>query len=473
MNIALNTKIVDLRKEKTRVLMYKTGEYDHMIEKYGFIHPTVAIFLALLNNKRNLEATINELFYVSGLPTIEKTENFVTNVMNGLKQFFGDDVFIDLDKEPVTKIKTYNPMDFIIENQKVNLNGQRLDTPLDINFIITQKCNRSCIYCYAEKEQAPKFDLLSLSRIKEIIDEAQSIGVYDITFSGGEPFLRKDFIEILDYTIKSGIHPFVSTKQYLSLDKCKRLKEIGLETIQVSIDSDQEEVANFLVGSPIFFRQIIKTIKNLKEAGLTVKTKAVVTPFNIFSIINLITLVAKLGVDRMQITQYGKSAFRHRENLFLEEPEVRWLKNEIELFKKNNASIYVYDNLSSYKPITNIEEKQKRWDDRAVCSVGKVALTILPDGRILACEQLPTSEEFIVGDLKTQSIMEVWNSERLWNIVVPPRELFEGELCYNCNLFFECHAEKGRCIRDAVNAYGKAYTADPRCPFNPNEVRLM
>lgn len=472
MNIALNTDIIGLRRESTRVLLYKMDKYDHLVEKYGFIHPSAAIFLSLLNHKKDLDETTKELFYVSGLPTLEDSERYVSNVMHDLKLAFGDDIFVDLDAEPDLNINSYNPMDFIIENQKINLNGQRLDTPLDINFIVTQECNRSCIYCYAEKEQAPKFDLLPLKRVLEIIDEAKSIGVCDITFSGGDPFLRKDLVGILEHTIKLGIKPFVSTKQYLSLEICKKLKKIGLNSIQVSIDSSQAEIANFLVGSPNFFQQIIKTIKNLKTAGLEVKTKAIVTPFNIFSIPELLNLVVKLGADRMQVTQYGKSAFRHRENLFLEESEIKWLKKEIEKFKMHNPTMIVFDNLEVYKPVTDPEEKLKSYMNRSVCSIGKVAVTILPDGKVLACEQLPTEEKYIVGDLSTQSIMDVWNSERLWNIVVPPKELFKGELCYSCSQFVECHEEKGRCIRDAVNAYGKAFTPDPRCPFNTNEVRL-
>lgn len=476
MNYALNSEVARLRPEKKRILLYKLNKPNFSVEEHGFLHPTAAIFLTLIDGKKTIEEVSKQLLFITGMPSLEKVEVFITNTLRNLSDVFGEEIFIQADRQNEHLIKRYDPFKFIIKKNEIDLSGHRLDTPLDINFIITQDCNRNCIYCYAEKDKAPDFNLIPFSRTIEIIDEAKNIGVCDITFSGGEPFLRKDFVEILGHTISSGIIPFVSTKQYLSKDTCKRLKDVGLDFIQVSIDSANENIANFLTGSKNFYNQAIETTKNLKETGLFVRIKAVVTPYNIFDIPNLINIASRLRVERIQLTQYGRSAFRHRDNLFLDTDEIKWLKETIDILKSKNPRLVIQDKLEinndMAKQNLDKEEILRIYEKRAVCSIGRTAITILPDGKVLACEQLPTEDKFIVGDLMKQSIIDVWNSERLWNLVVPPKDLFEGQACFTCEQFDDCHNQKGRCIRDAVNVYGNFYAPDPKCPYAPPSLRL-
>ncbi len=101
------------------------------------------------------------------------------------------------------------------------------------------------------------------------------------------------------------------------------------------------------------------------------------------------------------------------------------------------------------------------------CSAGRSSLVILPDGRVSFCERVALDERFVVGDLRKQSLMEIWRSERLMRLVYPPRELFKGTACHECPTFEECSRLGRRCYVRAMDAYGTPFAPDPICPAAP------
>jgi len=82
--------------------------------------------------------------------------------------------------------------------------------PLWISWEITNKCNYKCIHC--RMDELNDFNKeLSTDEVISCINQLNEIGVYQINYSGGEPFLRNDFIDILEYTSKSNIKIGVTT----------------------------------------------------------------------------------------------------------------------------------------------------------------------------------------------------------------------------------------------------------------------
>lgn len=472
--VAFNTNKVRLRKESKRVLVYKIDPEYRTTDLIGFISPAPAIFLALCNGKRTEWEVVDAFRYVFGLP--DWSISFVTakHIAESLSRQYGPDIFVDATSGLTNSgFKEYNPLDFVIDSKRVDIHGLRLEAPLDLNFIVTQDCYRRCVYCYAETTVAPSFDSVSVGRFAELMEEARDIEINSIIFGGGEPFYRKDIIELLRLAIDANLWPFVSTKAYLTKRVCRKLRDINVPLVQVSIDSDRYHVADFLAGSDRYFRQITATIRNLREYGIPIKAKTVLTPFNVFDIRGILRFLFKLGIERLQFVRYGRSAFRHRDNLFVDNDALKYARDEIESFRQEHPHVRLDYNFRAGDlsvPPAEID-RTERFSKRAVCSVGRLGLTILPDGRAFACEQLPTRDDFCFGDLRTQSIKDVWNSANLKNIVVPPRELFKDQACYDCELFVECHAHKGRCMRNAYILYGNAYAPDPLCPKAPPPSR--
>ncbi|MGB9774650.1 MAG: radical SAM protein [Bacteroidota bacterium] len=472
--IALNTRVVRLRRESKRVLLYTIDPDYHTTERMGFLPPAWAIFLALLDGRRTQLEILEALRYTFDLPSIEVARQSAKEMAEVLTQNFGADIFCDAPStENYVPIKEYDPLSFVIEAKDVDVRGTRLDAPLDLNYIVTQACYRRCIYCYAEIDRAPIFQFLSAERFAELMDEARELQINSVLFGGGEPFCRKDIVDLIGVAIDAGIWPFLSTKAYLSKEVCKKLKEINVPFIQVSIDSHRENVVDFLTGSKGYSRQIMKTIKNLKEVAIPIRAKMVVTPFNVFDIPDFLQLLFRLGIIKFHFVRYGRSAFRHRDNLFVDDDALQYARDEIELFKDEHPGVRVDYNFHK-SDVTEEDakvDKDKRFSNRAICAVGRLGLTILPDGRAFACEQLPTADQFCFGDLKRQSIREVSNSEELRKVVMPPRDYFRGQACFDCESFEHCHTNKGRCMRNAFILYGNAYAPDPYCPKAPPAPR--
>jgi len=103
----------------------------------------------------------------------------------------------------------------------------------------------------------------------------------------------------------------------------------------------------------------------------------------------------------------------------------------------------ILDNIQCY--MYNINYKEKKY----ILRIGDL------EGNLL--------RNFIVGDLMTQSIMEIWNGEPLKKLLYPDREKYLGTLCYNCTDFTRCNEVYGRCFLRSLIAYNTPYAPDPLC----------
>jgi len=94
----------------------------------------------------------------------------------------------------------------------------------------------------------------------------------------------------------------------------------------------------------------------------------------------------------------------------------------------------------------------------------------LPDGKVSVCEQMYWHKQFIIGDLKTQSIENIWNSERAITLFNRTKSIYRpGSICCKCSYFTECNNLKRRCFVKVVKAYGLSNWdyPDPRCEYAP------
>jgi len=100
---------------------------------------------------------------------------------------------------------------------------------------LTPKCNLSCIYCHREGEKAPQ-DPLSAAEIAEVLRVAAGFGIRSVKFTGGEPTLRPDLIEIIK-SVPPGMESSITTNGTLLAGLAADLKQAGLRRVNVSIDS--------------------------------------------------------------------------------------------------------------------------------------------------------------------------------------------------------------------------------------------
>jgi MoaA/NifB/PqqE/SkfB family radical SAM enzyme len=147
-----------------------------------------------------------------------------------------------------------------------------------IEFAITYRCNAGCSFCSSSRDvlySGKAGEDLSFDEIKEVLKYARRLGVLTISFSGGEPMLRKDIYEIIAHTKSLGIFPAISTNgSMLSTRTVDMLKEAGLGYLCCSIHSVGERHDEILKLSGTYKR----VFENFKYAhSLGIKTGATIT----------------------------------------------------------------------------------------------------------------------------------------------------------------------------------------------------
>jgi cyclic pyranopterin phosphate synthase len=147
-------------------------------------------------------------------------------------------------------------------------------TVTNLRISLTPRCNLDCIYCHAEGEVKPREEL-SLEEIREILRVAEKIGIRSVKFTGGEPLLRKDILEIVR-AVPRGIESSMTTNGTLLPGLAHDLKEAGLARVNVSLDTLRHDRYRQITKKDLL-DHVLDGIREAIDAGLTpVKLNTVV-----------------------------------------------------------------------------------------------------------------------------------------------------------------------------------------------------
>jgi radical SAM protein with 4Fe4S-binding SPASM domain len=451
-----------LKHDVNRVVLYKYNNEVAEATNASLIHPAEAIVLALFDGKKtvaDVEATVAGLFSVS----IDTACPIVGAILQRHSEALTDGFQADAP--------TYDPSTFVIPADQVNMDTSRFFRPLSLLFRVSDDCMRSCVYCSSPKP-ATKLKLLSLDRYNELADECLQMQISAILIGGGDPFMRSDIVELIKIWTSRGIHPFITTKSFVSDLLAQRLADAGLRRMQVSFDSPVEKTADFMTGSRGFFKQAVVSIRNLLSNGIGVRINCIVTSHNVEQMPDLVRLLGDLGVYSLTLSPVGRSMhISDFDSLFFDESEYKWFEKCRDVSRQYPGMRIKADRVEDPGALS-VEERNVRYPSRSLCTAGRWGLVIMSDGKVVTCDEVPAIEPFVVGDVSYESVAEVWSSPKIRYLQKPPRNQFLGTACFDCPDFDECHTGKGRCFRDAMKVYGSFYAPTPACPRAPRGLRL-
>src|ERR1700677_5379230 len=137
--------------------------------------------------------------------------------------------------------------------------AQKLNIPMSVQLDLTYRCNERCVHCYLDHDDHGE---MTTVEIKHLLREMSEAGVFILTFSGGEIFLRKDFFEILEYARALTFCIKLKTNAVLIREaQAARLRDLGVESIQISIYSHRPEVHDAITKIPGSLRHSINAIR--------------------------------------------------------------------------------------------------------------------------------------------------------------------------------------------------------------------
>ena len=123
---------------------------------------------------------------------------------------------------------------------------------------MTKRCNLKCVHCYAQAVPVDGADDISTEQAKTMIDDLAAYGAPVMLFSGGEPLVRKDLVELASHATSKGMRAVISTNGTLiTKEKARELKGVGLSYVGISLDG-MEEVHDRFRGVPGAFRKALE-----------------------------------------------------------------------------------------------------------------------------------------------------------------------------------------------------------------------
>lgn len=392
------------------------------------------------------------------------------------KIYFPKNVLIPINKV-VNKYNIINNKIPALDTDVIDLTPNRMHKgPQTLLFMVTNKCVTNCKYCYADRHT--QYVPLTTNEILNIIDEASSLKMSYIDIIGGELFCRKDWNIILKKLVEANLMPnYISTKVPLTEEKIKLLHDTGYNNVvQISLDSLNDYILQKIIGTSIGYVQKIKnTITLLEKYGFKIQIDTILTKFNsdIKSILELFNYIKSLhNIKYWEIRVPEVSIYTPNE--FKEiKADKHILKNLRDYIKNNLNRDIECPIIYSDDVLENKYHKGKPEDDYfrgGSCGFLKENMFVLPDGKVSVCEQLYWHPKFIIGDLKKQSLCEIWNSDKALKLLELNKTfLREKSTCYQCKALNICNKKRHKCIVKIIKAYGTENWdyPDPRCIFAP------
>ncbi|MEM4782493.1 MAG: TIGR04347 family pseudo-SAM/SPASM protein [Halalkalicoccus sp.] len=163
---------------------------------------------------------------------------------------------------------------------------------------VTKGCNLRCAHCYAAAEAQAAPGELSTAEGKALLEELADYGVPVVLFSGGEPLVREDLLELIEHAADCGLRPVLSTNGTLVTDdRAAALREAGLQYAGVSVDGLPERNDAFR-GREGAFDAALGGIEACLDAGLKTGLRYTITEDNAPDMEGVIDLLCEVGVDR-------------------------------------------------------------------------------------------------------------------------------------------------------------------------------
>ncbi|HRE02820.1 MAG TPA: mycofactocin radical SAM maturase, partial [Ilumatobacteraceae bacterium] len=181
-----------------------------------------------------------------------------------------------------------------------------LDAPICLTWELTYACNLQCVHCLSSSGQRDPRELTT-AEAKRVLDELAELQVFYINIGGGEPMVRRDFFELIEYSVAKGIGVKFSTNgAFIDTAKAARLAAMDYLDIQISLDGT-DAATNDAVRGPGSYDMAIRAMQHLRDANFgPFKISVVVTRHNVDQLDEFKALADRYGAQ-LRITRLRPS----------------------------------------------------------------------------------------------------------------------------------------------------------------------
>lgn len=307
-----------------------------------------------------------------------------------------------------------------------------LDAPICLTWELTYACNLQCVHCLSSSGQRDERELTT-AEAKRVLDELRDLQVFYINIGGGEPMVRRDFFELLEYSIGQGIGVKFSTNgAFINTERARQLAAMDYLDIQISLDG-VDAVTNDAVRGAGSYDMARRAMDNLAAANFgpfkisVVATRHNVPQFDAFKAL-ADSYGAQLRLTRLRPSGRGADTWHELHPTNAQQREIyNWLMANGENVLTGDSFFHL-NALGDALPGLNM------------CGAGRVVCLIDPVGDVYACPFV-IHEEFRAGNIRNPGgFSEIWKHSDLFTSLREPQS---AGACASCGSYDSC---QGGCM---------------------------
>lgn len=334
-----------------------------------------------------------------------------------------------------------------------------VDHPTTLLAELTHRCPLHCPYCSNPLELIRAEGELKTEEWKRAFTQAKELGVLQLGLSGGEPLIRKDLEELAAHARSLDLYQTLVTSGLgLTRQRAERLRDAGLEHVQISMqDSDAESAERIAGVRSVKHKQAAAAI--VRELGFAFTINVVLHRANLDRIGEIIDMAAGLGADRIELanTQYYGWGLQNRTALMPTREQVERSREVAErAIQRYRGQMQITYVLPDY---------YENYPKACYAGWGKVYIVIAPNGMALPCHGATAITTLQFDNIRDHSLQWIWEQS-------PAFQAFRGdswmqEPCRGCP---RKTVDFGGCRCQAFALTGDATNADPVCTLTPNRA---
>lgn len=345
----------------------------------------------------------------------------------------------------------------------------------------TRRCNLKCVHCYSRSENQLYEGELTTEEGVRLIDDLATFGAPVILFSGGEPMMRADLLELARHATAAGLRAVISTNGTLiTRERADDLKQVGLSYVGVSLDGLRETHDRFR-GHRGAFDEALEGIRNCRAAGIKVGLRFTINARNVQDIGGIFDLVEREAIPRIcfyHLVYAGRGSKLVREDLSHEETRRavdlimdrtkdlhdRGIPTEVLTVDNHADGVYLYLRLLKENP-ERARKVLELLEMNEGNSSGRGIGCISWDGEVYA-DQFWRHRSF--GNIRQRPFSEIWTdlSDPLMKQLKEKKLHVKGR-CGKCTWLDVC-AGNFRVRAEAV--YDDLWAPDPACYLTDAEI---
>lgn len=334
--------------------------------------------------------------------------------------------------------------------------------PLWLLAELTYKCPLHCIFCYNPVNYAQNSNELSTAQWIDVMRQARALGAAQLGFSGGEPLMRDDLEELIVEGHRLGYYTNLITSGVgLTEDRIARMREAGLDHIQLSFQDSTKEMNDFLTSTKTFDLKS-RVAKLIKQYDYPMVLNVVLHRFNLDHIDRIIQMALDMGVEYLELanTQYYGWGLVNRAQLMPSREQLKHAEAVVNAYRaKVGKKIRILFVVPDY-----FEDRPKA----CMNGWGAVFLAIAADGAALPCHAARSLPGFDFPNVTQHSIRDIWYHSDAFNKY--RGDAWMKEPCKSCP---EKQKDFGGCRCQAYALTGDATNADPVCSKSAQHGELQ